>query len=711
MADLSDNVQTDEEQARASAERPPARRYELSSPPPAGPVPPAPTNGDRERTLAGDQQSTSRQRAIPGYQPASIASQRPPMPEPRPLRRPNRQAAAASDDTPYLTRYRTDEPEARESIASRLAGWLAVLLAVVVVAGLASILIYQQVNDGRIYPGVHVLDLDLSGLTVKEAEAKLDARLAEFSSKPVTLAWGDRKWQPQLTEVGVAIDRDATLQTAYDVGRKGGMTDSLGGQWVALREGTVVPLIVNLDEAQIGKYLQVIGAQIEQPLKEGDVQLDTASGVVTTTIGQEGRSLDLYATVGAIKDALNNLAPATVNVAVTITPPVVSEAEAKRVTATLDTWLSSPVAARFEEKNYVLDRPTLAKLVGITRVLDRQLPGDHISLTLAQGPLDNFARNIVQDISRPAQNARFDWNGGGLTVISESVDGRSLDATQTAALVIAAINQPTAAGANERVAGLPVQVLAPAVSSKDIGALGIRELVGSGRSTFAGSSKERAQNIRVGAGYLNGAVVPPGATFSFLGAIGEISLERGYAEGYVIAAERTKKDVGGGLCQVSTTAFRAAFYSGVPIVERNQHSYRVNWYEADGSPVGFDAAVFDPGADMKFVNDSGNFLLVQAVVNGSELVVNFYGTRPPGLDVQLADARTGPQIAPPPDRYEVDPNLPPGSKKQVDYAHAGIDATIVRQITKDGQTTRDEFRSSYRPWPNIFLVASDVQVR
>src|SRR5205814_1061367 len=138
----------------------------------------------------------------------------------------------------------------------------------------------------------------------------------------------------------------------------------------------------------------------------------------------------------------------------------------------------------------------------------------------------------------------------------------------------------------KRTVDLPTDTSQPKVSSKDIGALGIKELIGTGNTSFKGSSQERATNIKVAAQYLNGAVVPPGDTFSFLDAVAPITLDRGYVEGYVIAAERTQRGVGGGVCQVSTTVFRAAFWSALDITERHQHAYRVSWYESKGEPVG-----------------------------------------------------------------------------------------------------------------------------
>jgi len=235
-------------------------------------------------------------------------------------------------------------------------------------------------------------------------------------------------------------------------------------------------------------------------------------------------------------------------------------------------------------------------------------------------------------------------------------------------------------------------------------------MMGTGTSTFKGSSEERAINIRVAADLLNGAVVPPGGTFSFLEAMGGIDEAHGFVEGYVIAAERTQRGVGGGVCQVSTTAFRAAFWSGVEITERNQHSYRVGWYEASGEPVGFDAAVFDPGVDLKFFNNSPGYVLIQAGVGNEVLTVNFYGTKLPG-EVKLEGPAISNRTPPPSDVYQVDERLPAGTKKQVETARAGLDTVITRRIIVPGQPDKvDQFRSAYRAWPNWYIVASASQL-
>jgi vancomycin resistance protein YoaR len=245
----------------------------------------------------------------------------------------------------------------------------------------------------------------------------------------------------------------------------------------------------------------------------------------------------------------------------------------------------------------------------------------------------------------------------------------------------------------------------PQIDSNKLDALGLKEVIGEGVSHFGGSAIERSTNIQVGAKYLNGALIKPHSTFSFLGQIGEISEKRGYMKGYAIVADQTVPDVGGGICQVATTTFRAAFYSGMPVVERHEHAYRVSWYEELGEPVGFDAAVYEPGVDFKFENSSDYWMAISAFVKNGNLYVQVWGTKPAGQTVELVKGQITNQKPAPPDRTEVDKTLAPGTKKQVDYAHPGLDTSITRVIKINGiEQKRDVFNSHFQAWPNIFKV-------
>ena len=196
---------------------------------------------------------------------------------------------------------------------------------------------------------------------------------------------------------------------------------------------------------------------------------------------------------------------------------------------------------------------------------------------------------------------------------------------------------------------LVVEVQKPRITD-DVGALGITTRIARGVSNFSGSDAARAHNIAVAAGYLDDTVIAPGEVFSFLDSIGEISTARGYKDGYVILAEQTVPGVGGGVCQVATTMFRAAMYSGLPIEERNPHAYLVGYYTQGGYPVGLDAAVFEPGVDLKFRNETDKYMLIKTSIDSGNLYISIYGPDL-GYKVDIGDPVIKNNTKPPEDEY------------------------------------------------------------
>ncbi|MEI6045748.1 MAG: VanW family protein [Chloroflexota bacterium] len=263
-------------------------------------------------------------------------------------------------------------------------------------------------------------------------------------------------------------------------------------------------------------------------------------------------------------------------------------------------------------------------------------------------------------------------------------------------------------------AELLVETEAPRVDGEQLDKLGIKEKISEGLSGYAGSDGNRARNIVVGAQFLDDTLVPPHGVFSFNQAIGPITKERGYADGYAIVGDITEKDVGGGICQVSTTAFRAAFWAGFTINERHSHAYRVTWYESLGEPTGFDATIYQPSLDFKFTNDTDNWLLVAAYAGGARLRVVIYGTKPTWKVEMTQDSGNAINITtPPPPRYDVDPKLPVGAKQKVDSAHKGFDTFVARIVKNpEGQTVRqDKFSTHYVAWPDIYKVGPNPAPR
>lgn len=247
-----------------------------------------------------------------------------------------------------------------------------------------------------------------------------------------------------------------------------------------------------------------------------------------------------------------------------------------------------------------------------------------LDLELNEKALGEYLLTLAQEVNRPPQDAELLIEGGRATEFVPHQDGARLDLRATRKLFKEAVLKSI------ETLTLPILESKPKTRLGDLNALGIKELLATGGSDFSGSSTSRIQNIKVGSSQYNGLIIPPGEEFSFNENIGKIDAAHGYLPELVIKREGTVPEFGGGLCQVSSTAFRAAFFAGLPITQRRNHSYAVRYYEwiNDDAPraVGLDATIYPGAQDMKFINDTPGYILVWTRVEGKRLYFDFYGT-------------------------------------------------------------------------------------
>ena len=252
---------------------------------------------------------------------------------------------------------------------------------------------------------------------------------------------------------------------------------------------------------------------------------------------------------------------------------------------------------------------------------------------------------------------------------------------------------------------IPTKVVVPTVKSTTADDLGIKSLLGRGESYFYDSIPGRVYNIGLGTEKINGSLISPGQIFSFDQAIGTVSAVFGFQKAYSIVEGKTTLDDGGGVCQVSTTLYRAVLNAGLPVTERTAHTYRVGFYEQGGFLPGLDATVYPPSPDLKFKNDTGGWILIQTNFDivAHRLTFDLFGTND-GRQTTI----TGPIIvstSPPPDPvYEDDPTEPVGTETQVDTAHYGANVYFKRLVTRARETLINEtVWSDFVPWPARFL--------
>ncbi len=324
--------------------------------------------------------------------------------------------------------------------------------------------------------------------------------------------------------------------------------------------------------------------------------------------------------------------------------------------------------------------------------------------------IDEFAPNVEKDpvdaVYHFVPNTGPDLKGR-VTAFRPSENGLAIDREKINKIILETARDPAyyLLHTTYYSSALPTKVVLPAVSSSTADDLGIKSLLGRGESYFYDSIPGRVYNINLGTSKINGSLIAPNETFSFDTAIGTVSAVFGFAKAYSIKEGKTVLDDGGGVCQVSTTLYRAVLNAGLPVIEREAHSYRVGFYEQGGFLPGMDATVYPPKPDLKFKNDTGGWILIQTNFDeaNKKLTFDLFGTS----DNRVVSI-TGPIIvssAPPPEPvYQDDPTRPVGVVTQVDTAHYGAKVYFKRLVTRLGQPIIDEtVWSNYIPWPARFL--------
>jgi vancomycin resistance protein YoaR len=565
---------------------------------------------------------------------------------------------------------------------------------------------YDFVHSGQIYPGVWMGGIDLAGLTQEQAAAALAESLTYPDTGKIVFRNGQDVWIARPADLGLNLDVEASAQAAYGLGRQGNPLKRLVDQFRAWYAGRSLPPLLAYDERQARAYLGGIAAQIDKPTIEASLNLQGAE--VVAAPGQVGQRVDIAASLAPLTDQMRSMTDGMVSLVVVDSPPEILDAsqqaeQAQRILAA-PLVLQAPDAQEGDPGPWTLEPQQVADLLTIERAQGGQ--GAQYQLGLKSGPLRRFLDEQAGKLARNPANARFIFNDETkqLEVLQPSVTGRTLNVEAS----IQAINEKLLQGQHN--IALSFDYTQPEVSSEATAEqLGITQLVSSHTSYFRGSSAARMQNIAAAAARFHGLLVPPGATFSMADALGDVSLNNGFAEALIIFGGRTIKGVGGGVCQVSTTLFRTAFLGGFPVVERYPHAYRVGYYEQtangwDANLAGLDATVFVPQVDFKFKNDTPSWLLMETYVNekAGRITWKFYSTSD-GREVSWET--TGPQniVEPPDPQYEENPDLTPGEIKQVDWAADGADVTVTRVVKRDGEMLfRDQFITHYEPWRDVF---------
>lgn len=328
--------------------------------------------------------------------------------------------------------------------------------------------------------------------------------------------------------------------------------------------------------------------------------------------------------------------------------------------------------------------------------------------------LNEKIEELATEINRPSRDAIFNYEklANGKYKVNDfqpHLDGLAINKEELKNKITNAVGEIASSSegkAPETITNeLVLETVQPTLTLEKLNDLGIKELIGYGDSYYAHSIPNRIWNVALTAQKINYSLIAPGEEFSFNKTLGEVSKRTGYRSAYVISGGKTVLGDGGGVCQVSTTVFRAALNAGLNITKRKAHSYRVSYYELNQKP-GIDATVYSGDVDLRFINDTPGYILIKTESDSENLYmdVELYGTSD-GRTAEILNHKTWDPRSAPPAAYYPTTEIPAGTTKQIDWAVSGIKASFDYVVKdKNGQVIREEnFYSNYVPWSAKYL--------
>lgn len=581
-------------------------------------------------------------------------------------------------------------------MAKRTANSILAFFSALILGLMMALLAVRAVYANRAFPGVQAAGINLSGLSEPEIQIALGQALSYPQDAQVVLRDGEHVWQLTPGQLGAVMDIPSMSRAALEMGRQGSFLDRIKEQINIWQQGADIAPVIVFDQRVGANFMQGLAVEIDLPVLEAELELDQLT--VYAHAGQIGRQLNSNATMSSISPMFHQLLDVDSPLIIEETSPEILDATAAAALA--NEILSEPLVLTVDGAGpWTINPIIVAEMLRFHRKLEGA--GTRYSVELDHGQLRNFLEPLAPELSRNPRNARFIFNDDTreLDLLQEAIIGRDLDVNASIQQIQAGI------AAGEHSIPLAFKFEDPAVvSAATASELGIIEEVSVVSSYFAGSSAERIHNIRTASSAFHGLLLAPGETLSMADVLGDISLDTGYAEALIIYGDRTIKGVGGGVCQVSTTLFRAAFMGGFELNERHPHAYRVGYYEQGrGSPgPGFDATVFVPLVDFKFTNDSENWLLLETYIYGSQLLWKFYSTND-GRSVNWTTSGPRNVVEAPEPLYKENKELEKGKIKQVDFEVDGMDVTVTRTVSREGQTIHEDvYRTHYLPWRAIY---------
>lgn len=560
-------------------------------------------------------------------------------------------------------------------------------------------------NKEILSDNLYYANLNISGLTIDQAKENINLGFQRVENTGLIFTYNQA--QLLIPAVTVSFDSDLSYQNFHynpdnldNILKNYTRPNFLLRWWYKIiqKPATNIQPEFNLDEDRVKKAIKEAFPDSYYPATDAAFVF-TKNGIKTSS-EKLGKDIDWEDLFTAIYQNLNSLKIETVNIKTKTAYPEIYEDDIVGLEIEADKLSRSPLTLYFQDKEWLIDQADIASWLSVNKI------GSTLSLGFNEDRVIKYLEEqLANKVNVLPQDPRFEIKDNKISSWQLGKDGYELETTASANQIITEYaNDHSDLETGKRIP-LTVKTLTPITADS----FDIEEIIGTGHSNFAGSPANRRHNIEVGAAAVHGVLLKDGEEFSLVKVLGEIDAESGYLPELVIKNNKTIPEYGGGLCQIGTTVFRSALATGLPITARQNHSYRVSYYE----PAGTDAAIYDPWPDVRFLNDTGKNLLIQSRIEGNDIYFDFWGTS----DGRVATTTT-PVVynitAPPETKIIETDELAPGEKKCTEHAHNGADAYFNYIVVyPEGATSTPlekerRFSSHYVPWQEVCLVGKEA---
>lgn len=500
--------------------------------------------------------------------------------------------------------------------------WIIAIFLVILTIGEITFFNYSYKN--KILPNVFINGENYESLTFDQAKSKLEEKMKDATGDGIVFSHKEKTYTAQPSDIGLSIDTEKAIENAYSYGHNKDFIETLKDDLHIMTQKVEIWIDMQINDDAFNEFLSKDIAKIEKLPKNFTYKY--SGGEFISTLSHSGMILDRPSLKNSILNNFSNFKNETVNIELVNKDPEVTEDANGTALKRAKNIIGNKLVLKYNSSKWALQGEELISFVKFDPI-DNASGGFEKVLGIVADNKDikDYLVTLVPQINQEPINAELEAKDGKVEVFSLDHKGIALNVEKSADEIAGKLFVPDNYIYDSKKSidiDLVVENVEPEITMESIDNMGITALLATGESDFSGSPKNRRHNINIGASKFHGILVGPGDEFSFVKILGEVGPKEGYLPELVIKKGGTVPEYGGGLCQVSTTAFRAAILAGLEITERKAHAYAVKYY----TPYGMDATIYPPHPDLRFKNNTPAYILIQTKIKGNKLYFEFYGS-------------------------------------------------------------------------------------